>query len=269
MAAADREVLRTKFDSTAGTYQSARPEYPSELFDDLLEIAGVSPPAALLEVGCGPGKATIPLARRGFRITAVELGASLAAAARENLVDFPDVQLAQAAFESWAPEPRSSFDLVYAATAWAWLDPEIRFAKAASLLSPGGHLAVWNAGHGFPAGFDQFFSEIQSVYDEIDEAHPGEWPPPAPEQVPDESASFEGSGLFEVSGVRRYLWAVDYDADGYIELLETFSGHIAMEPDKREHLYREMRRRIADRPSKTVHRHWVAVLTVGHLMGGS
>lgn len=124
---------------------------------------------------------------------------------------------------------------------------------------------MWSARHAFPAGFDPFFAEIQAVYDEIGESYEGEWPPPPPELVPDEAAAFEASGRFDVVAVRRYLWANEYDVDRYIGLLDTFSGHIAMDPDKRDYLYQEVRRRIAARPSKTVHRHWAAVLTIGQL----
>lgn len=70
--------LRTTFDRAASLYQKARPDYPDELYADLLTMTGVKPPARLLEVGCGPGKATLPLARMGFRITAIELGEALA-----------------------------------------------------------------------------------------------------------------------------------------------------------------------------------------------
>jgi hypothetical protein len=37
----------------------------------------VSPDDALLEVGCATGKATLPLARRGLRITCLEIGEGL------------------------------------------------------------------------------------------------------------------------------------------------------------------------------------------------
>ena len=257
--------LRRTFDSAAAQYQSARPEYPAELFDDLVSITRLSPPAALLEVGCGPGKATLPLAERGFAITALELGARLAATARANLRQFDDVEVIHAAFEEWEPPEGTVFDLVYAATSWAWLDPDVKYRKAAGLLGPAGHLAIWDAVHAFPSDFDAFFAEIQRVYDEIGESHPGEWPPPAPEEMAGESPAMENSGLFDLVAVRRYLWAVDYDAESYIALLDTFSGHIAMEASKREHLYAEIRRLIGARPMNTVRRHWLAVLTVGHV----
>ena len=63
--------------------------------------------------------------------------------------------------------------------------------------------------------------------------------------------------------VGQYDWEVVYDADGYIDLLETFSGHIAMEPWQRERLYAEIRQRMAARADGRVRRHWGAVLHVG------
>jgi SAM-dependent methyltransferase len=258
-----RENLRSTFDSAASLYQSARPDYPDDLYRDLIALTGVHPPARLLEVGCGSGKATLPLARRGFRITAVELGGNLAAEARANLAAFPAASVVTAAFETWRPETLHAYDLVYAATAWHWVDPQVRYAKAADLLAPGGHLAVWGATHGFPAGFDPFFSEIQQVYTEIGESRDGEWPPPRPEALPDSSADFESSGHFRTVAVRRYVWERRYSADTYIALLDTFSGHIAMEPAKRDHLYAEIRRRLAARPDGQLTRHWASVLTIG------
>jgi len=215
---AERQTLRTTFDSAARTYQSARPDYPDELFADLVAVTGLAPSAHLLEVGCGSGKATVPLARRGFRITAVELGAHLADAARANLAPYPDVNVVHSNFERWNPPDGTSFDLVYAATAWGWIDPVVKYAKAAALLRPGGHLAAWAAEHGMPEGFDPFFTDIQAVYNEIGEGHPGPWPPPIPDEVPDDSAAFEESDWFDVVAVRRYVWAIDYDADGYLAL---------------------------------------------------
>lgn len=262
-AGAKREILRATFDSIADKYQMARPDYPPELFDDLVKLARLSQSADLLEIGCGPGKATIPLAERGFTITAIELGPALADAARRNVEAFPKVEVVRTTFEEWSPPQGFAIELVYAATAWPWIDPDVKYRKAAQLLRPGGHLAVWSARHAFPADLDPFFTEIQNVYEEIGESHDSEWPPPPPEDVPDETVAFVESGYFDVAGVRRYLWAVDYGVDRYIDLLDTFSDHRAMEPAKRHYLYEEIRRRIGTRPSKTIRRHWLAVLTIG------
>jgi SAM-dependent methyltransferase len=255
-----REPLRVMFETAADRYDAARPEYPPELFDDLVSLAGLEPGARLLEIGCATGKATRPLLERGFRVVCVELGAQLAERARENLAGLP-VTVDVAPFEEWQGEPES-FDLVFAATAWHWIDPALRYEKAHRLLRPGGHLAFWSAVHAMPVGFDPFFTEIQRVYDEIGEGYEGEWPPEPPDCVPDDTVEIEASGLFDDVHARRYMWARRYTADEYIALLDTFSGHIAMPPDRRERLYGEIRRRMALRDDPSVLRHWFAILHV-------
>ena len=259
-----RVRLRATFDSVADRYAAARPEYPVALFDDLVALSGLQPGARLLELGCGPGTATRPLAERGFTIHALELGAALAAAARHVLATYPAVTVEQAAFEAW-DSPGSTFDLVYAATSWHWIDPAVRYPRAAALLRPGGALAFWSAGHAFPNGFDPFFTEIQQVYDEIGEQHPGPWPPAPPGQVPTHEEEIVASGRFTVVGVRRYVWERRYTADEYVALLDTFSGHRTMPEAGRQHLYCEIRRRLAARPDGRVRRHWLAVLHVARL----
>jgi SAM-dependent methyltransferase len=268
-----REQLRQTFDEAAADYQEARPEYPAALYEALIALAGLRPEAdALCEVGAGPGKATLPLAGRGFTLTCVELGAALAAQARRNLAGFDRVTVVNADFESWVPdgwapgEP-GPFGLVFAATAWHWIDPETKYRKAWSLLRPGGHLAFWEAVHVIPAGGDPFFVELQDVYDEIGHGLPPGWEFHTPQTLPDSRAEIEASGLFTDVATRRFDWEIRYTAQEYIRLLETFSSIIAMETAKRDHLYGEIRRRLALRPDGRVRRHWGAVLNVARRAG--
>jgi SAM-dependent methyltransferase len=274
-----RERLRRTFDEVAGEYQEARPEYPDALYETLIALAGVEPGVdALCEVGCASGKATLPLARRGFAITCVELGAALAGAARRNLAGFPRVAVAHGDFESWAPQelPRTvndgglpGFGLVFAATAWHWIDPAVKYGKAWSLLRPGGHLAFWEATHVEPeSDADPFFREIQGTYDEIGEKLPDGWVFPTPSTLPDRRAEIEASGLFDDVTIRRFDWEIRYSAESYIRLLETFSSNLAMAPWQRERLYGEIRRRLALRPDGLLRRHWGAVLHVARRRDG-
>jgi SAM-dependent methyltransferase len=254
------DAARLTFDKAADLYEAARPAYPKELFDDVVELAELEPGGRLLEVGCATGKATRPLLERGFSIVCIELGEQLAAHALRNLAGLP-VEIHVAPFEAWQGE-RESFDLVYAATAWHWLDPAVRYRKAHQLLRPRGHLAFWSALHAFPPDFDPFFTEIQQVYDAIGESHDGDWPPVPPELIPDDRDEIEGSGLFEDVNVRRYVWEASYSAEEYIALLNTFSGHISMDERRRERLYQEIRERIGRRRVPQIRRHWYAILHV-------
>jgi SAM-dependent methyltransferase len=260
--AADRLSLRATFDSAADLYQQSRPDYPEELYHDLVRLSGIRPGARLLEIGCATGKATIPLARRGFRITCVEIGAALAAAARQNLAGFGDVAVIEDSFETWPPPAEGGFDLVFAATAWHWVDPAVRYRRAWEVLRPGGHLAIWEALHVFPEEGDPFFRDIQDVYDEIGEGLPQDITWPRPGELPDIAAEIEGSGWFEDVTVRHFDWEISYTAEEYIRLLDTFSGHIAMSAPQRDRLYGEIRRRLALRADGRLRRGWGAVLQV-------
>ena len=256
----ERERLAGTFNRAAELYQRARPEYPSELYDRLLQVTDLSPRARLLEVGCATGKATLPLATRGFRITCLEPGADLAAAARANLASF-DVRVVEARFEDWEP-PRERFAMVFAATAWHWVDPTVRYRRAAKVLEPGGYLALWGAGHVIPYNGDPFFEELQEVYDEIGESLPPDMALPRPQELDDDRDDIQASGLFDVIEIKQYDWETVYDADGYVDLLNTFSGHIAMHDWQRDRLYGEIRRRLAERPDGRLRRHWGGVLQV-------
>ena len=226
------------------------------MFDDLITAAGLQSGDRLLEVGCATGKATLPLAQRGFGITCVELGPTLAATARVNLAEY-DVDVLNGRFEDFAGD--ESYTLVYAATAWHWIDPAIRYAQARRALQPGGHLAFWEAVHVVPDDGDPFFREIQSVYDEIGDGFPPGTTWPRPGELPGQRADIEASGLFSTILVQQYDWEIVYTAEEYVALLTTFSGHIAMADWQRDRLYSEIRRLLADR---SVRRHWGGVLHV-------
>jgi SAM-dependent methyltransferase len=259
---------RTAFDSAAESYERARPDYPAELFDDLVRSTGVASGDRVLEIGPGSGKATRPLADRGLRVTCVELGPRLAARARAALTGYPHVEVVQSSFEAWRPRDGAPFDLVVAATSWHWIDPDVRYQKTFDLLRPGGHLAFWSAAHVFPDGGGAFFRELQDVYDEIGEGLPPDAGWSRPGELPDCRGEIEATGLFDVVAVKQYAWDVVYDADGYIALLDTFSGHIAMAPWQRERLYAEIRRRLGERPDGLLRRGWGAVLHVARRRDG-
>jgi SAM-dependent methyltransferase len=249
------------FDEIAELYDRGRRECPAHLFDDLFMLAEIEPAGArVLEVGCGTGQATLPLARRGCRVTCVELGTNLASIARSKLAQFPLVRIVTAPFEVWHPG-NERFDMVFAATAWHWLDPTIRYARAAAALRPGGVLAFTAGSHAFPPGFDPFFTEIQECYEAIG-AGLMKWPPPPPERVPDAREEIERSNHFEDVRIARRVWTEEFTADEYVAMMSTASDHRLMESAKREYLFAEMRRLIGRRPGGRIRRHNLTILHV-------
>ncbi len=256
----ERRRLGATFDTAAELYEHARPDYPAELIDHLLATTQLSRNARILEIGCATGKATVAFARRRYRVTCIEPGPALARVARRNLASY-DVTVIENRFEDWDPGDER-FDLVFAATSWHWVDPAVRYARAARSLTPGGHLAFWSAMHVIPVDGDPFFDELQEVYDEIGEGLPPGTSSVRPGELEDHTVEIERSGLFEVVDVRHFDWERVYDAHSYIELLRTFSGHIAMTDAQQHRLYGEIRRRLALRSTGTLRRHWGAVLHI-------
>src|SRR3954452_14216366 len=74
-----------------------------QLYEAMIAAAGLGADDRRLEIGCASGKATLPLARRGFRITCVEPGSALADEARRNLASFPEVEGVRSTFEDIEP----------------------------------------------------------------------------------------------------------------------------------------------------------------------
>lgn len=266
MAEADRTRLRATFDEVAERYDRARPGYPPAVFDDLAELAGVGPGCRVLEIGCGTGQATVPLAERGCQIVAVELGAGLATIASRNLARFPDARVVVAAFEDW-PLPSAPFDVVVAATAFHWIDPAVRVAKAADALRPGGALAVISTHH-VAGGDEAFFTDVQDCYLRWDPATtPPELRLPTAAQVPMRSDELDRSGRFGPVVFRRHEWELSYSAAAYLEVLSTYSGHIAMAPDARDGVCDCIADLIERRHGGRISKRYMTELQVAHARG--
>lgn len=127
------------FGSVADRYERYRLGYPRELLEAVVRYAG-RPVHAALEVGAGTGKATRLFASPGVEVTALEPDAQMAGLLARTTQGVP-VEPVLTTFEQFHTGRR--FDLVYAAAAWHWTDPQTRWAKAVELLVPGGVLALF------------------------------------------------------------------------------------------------------------------------------
>lgn len=256
----DRHRLRTTFEEVPALYDRVRPAYPAGVLDNLVALAKLPDDGRIVEIGCGTGQATLPLGERGFEMICVELGAGLAAVARRKLAPFPKVQIVNALFETWEPNA-GAFDAVVAFTAFHWIDPEVRYSKAARLLREGGALAVVATQHVLTEDGDRFFADVQEDYEAVEPSADNR-PPPHPDEVRDLSDEIDASGRFRNVAVRRHLWDVTYTTNEYIDLLDTYSGHRAMDDGARALLYDRIRRRIETRPEQQVRKTYVAILNV-------
>jgi SAM-dependent methyltransferase/GNAT superfamily N-acetyltransferase len=138
------QALRVKFNEVAREYEAVRPTYPDECINTIVKYANSSPSSKILEIGCGTGQATQFFVACGFSPHCIDIGEELVAIASEKFRSYPSVKIEVSSFEA-VEIPRSRLDLIYSATAFHWIDPNVRYQKAAQLLKPDGTLALfWN-----------------------------------------------------------------------------------------------------------------------------
>ena len=226
---------RVGFDEVAELYDKMRPGFPDELFDELAAALPRAP--VVVEVGPGTGQATKGLVARGARVTAVELGPHLAAVLARNL---PTVEVVVGAFEEVELTP-SSFDAVVAANSYHWVPPEVRMTRPATLLRPGGHLALIALNQVASPADRGFFDEVRHVFSRHGQPGTHEPVPTHEDLVPSFIDEIAASPEFTNISVHRYRWDQRYTARGYTELKRTDSNNRAMaDPEAREAMLAEV-----------------------------
>jgi SAM-dependent methyltransferase len=234
LAEPEDRSLRTTFDTVAELYDRVRPPLPGDLLDVLAGLAGLPPRGRVLEVGPGTGRVTVELARRGYDVLAVELGANLAAVARRNLEPFPNAQVVVGAFEEWTAPPEP-FDVVCAFHAWHWLDGPVALDTAAGALRPGGALAIVGGQH-VAGGDTEYFHAVQECYERFMPGTPPGLRLAEPDAVPSNDWGTIAHAQFAVPVHRRWLDVTAYTTSEYVEFMRTASGHIALDDANRDAL---------------------------------
>ena len=186
-----------------------------------------SKPARVLDVGCGTGKVARLFLARGCEVLGVEPDLRMAGVARSH-----GVKVEVATFEVWDPAHRI-FDLVVSGQAWHWVDPSLGARRAASVLKPGGTLAIfWNrGGHDAPTQ-----AALNEAYVRFAPALVAKESVPLrnePSDRSDDIAAIAATHLFAPCQLRIYEWTHQYSRDEWLDQLGTHSDHIALEPQQR------------------------------------
>jgi trans-aconitate 3-methyltransferase len=152
-------TFRTNSTKAAEAYQAGRPGYADILINELLihHTSTGGKLNTLLDVGCGPGTATRSLSPHFHTAYGCDPSASMIGTAQvipsTTLGGLPACYAVGAAeslelisFSSSQPLPPGSVDLITCAMSAHWFSPILSFYDAAaSLLAPGGTLAMWTA----------------------------------------------------------------------------------------------------------------------------
>ena len=248
------------YDGVADDYEVARPGYPVAVFDAIEQYAKFDAPPRVVEVGSGTGQATRQMAARGWTVHGIEPGPRLAATAHSHVRN-PNTQFHVTRFEDAALAERS-FDLVAAATSWHWVEADIGYPKAHSLLKPGGTIALfWNA-H-LPHTTHPEWEPIRNVYLDVapELADLAPLTPNRPDYDPDNE--IRKSGHFDL--IERHVFAFDitYPTDTFLKLIDTYASHQALNSQRRSLLHKRLRIAADEELSGTITKPYETLLLLG------
>lgn len=270
--------LGLTFDQIAERYDRVRPGYPAQVFDDVAALTGVPAGARVLEVGPGPGTATRDLLARGWRVHGLEPGATLAARATENLAGQPfTVEVTR--FDDWVPD--GTYAMLFSATAYHWVAPEVRWRLAADVLEPGGALVlvtnrtvaggnfndIYHASEelharyapeiefGLSPSASSILASIHAAADDIGAV----W-----EAAETKAGHSRAGALFTPPEIRSYEWEAAYDADDAAALLSTYSMYLRVPPERREALLAGVADIVRTEFGGIATRRYLAILAVAH-----
>ena len=220
------------FGAVAAAYEEYRPGYPDELVDQVLAYAG-RPVRTALEIGAGTGKATRVFARRGIAVTATDPDAGMLGELRRHVP--ATVTTAQSAFEELPLT--SSYDLVFAAAALHWTEPEHRWSRMAALLNAGGTFASFG-GRLFlaDASVERAVRVARSEFLADDDVpSPDGTPPDSPMQWP--GTELIRSDLFVDVRQSNIARRTTMSARDYVGHLSTVSAYLQLAGPDREQVF--------------------------------
>ncbi len=256
----DLEQRKNWYSSVADAYNQARPRYPKELIVSCVELAQLPSEAAILEIGCGPGIATVPFAQLGFKMVCLEPSPDSCFLARQNCASYPNVEIRNSSFEEWELETKR-FNAVLAATAIHWIPPEVAYPKSADALQGNGSLILlWNKEPFPPYEVYQSLNEVYQTY------------APSLARYEDRKAQEEilkklgqnliDSGLFKDLVFEHMKSEVTYSTDKYLMLLSTLSPYIALEEQTRDSLFEGLREKIEKTYGGSLHLSYVSAFHI-------
>lgn len=245
----DLEERKTWYSPAAEAYNKARPRYPQQLIQRAVELTQLQDNANILEVGCGPGIATVAFAKLGYSMLCVEPNPDFCSLTRQNCQDYPNIEVINTSFEESQLET-NKFDAVLAATSFHWIPAEVGYPKAASCLKDNGYLILlWNMRLEPSYEIYQKFIRIYEQYaPSLLEKYEGEYE--GREKQQEHLNSFGEivleSGKFQDLVTEYIPCELTYSIDDYFALLNSYSPYLNLEPQAKEALFAALREKIQD-----------------------
>lgn len=133
-----------RFSNRVENYVKYRPDYPREILKYLEANCDLTNGSVIADVGCGTGISSRMFLENGCRVIGVEPNRAMRAAAVEQLLGFHLFTAVDGTSTDTTLDD-GSVDIIVAAQAFHWFDPEKTHPEFRRILKSGGHVVlIWN-----------------------------------------------------------------------------------------------------------------------------
>ncbi len=133
-----------RFSNRVANYVKYRPGYPRAIIGHLEKHCGLTPETVIADIGCGPGMSSQIFLDNCNTVIGVEPNDAMRAAAVEYLAEFPSFTAVKGTSDDTTLAD-NSVDMIIAAQAFHWFDPEATRPEFKRILKPGGYaVLIWN-----------------------------------------------------------------------------------------------------------------------------
>ena len=227
----------TRFSNRVSNYVKYRPGYPREVLDLFRNEMGLTPSSIVADIGSGTGLSAKLFLENGNAVYGVEPNEAMRAAAEQFLKEFPNFRSTYGTAEETGL-PGGSMDIVIAAQAFHWFDPEKTQNEFERILKPGGYIALmWNERQldttEFLRGYEQLLLKYADDYTKVRHENVNEQTLGEFFGKEFRRAAFANEQTFDFDGLRGRLLSSSYmpteKDERFVpltrELLELFAKH--------------------------------------------
>lgn len=203
-----------RFSNRIANYIKYRPDYPREIVSYLADKCGLTADSLIADIGCGPGQSTRIFLENGNCVFGVEPNEGMRTAAVDQLAEFSNFTPVNGTAEATTLSD-AFVDMIVAAQAFHWFDPEKARIEFARILKPGGHIVLmWNERQldttPFLVEYEQLLLKYATDYTKVrhenvdalklDEFFPTDYA----------SAVFENVQVFDFDGIKGRMFSSSY-----------------------------------------------------------
>lgn len=222
------------FKEIISDYEIARPGYPVELYNDIIEYSMIKNDAKILEIGSGPGQATDYFVKNQYNITGLEISEKQVQFLLDKYSEYNNFNSICSSFEDYNCLD-GTYNLIFSATAFHWIRPEVGYPKAYKLLKRNGVIAVFWHLASIIEPRTEMLIKIRNIY--------RRYAPEIDDYISiDEAENLHNlrisqikvNNLFNNPVYKIYRWDDEYTTERYLRLMNSYSDFHSIESDKQQ-----------------------------------